>query len=103
MANWSGLRALLTDVDDTMTIGWADLDTLVGGLPRSAYDHAAFWKGDRSGWPDFTTANVQIGRSVTFVRRTGVVARSVRRPPAPSTTTRTPADVDLVLVGCVKR
>jgi hypothetical protein len=103
MANWSGLRVLLADVDDTMTIGWADLDALVGGLPRSAYDHPAFWKGDRSGWPGFTTADVRVGRSVTFVRRTGVVAKTVRRPPAPSRTTRTPADVDVVLLGCVKR
>jgi hypothetical protein len=103
MANWSGLRALLTDVDDTMTIGWADLETLVGGLPRSAYDHAAFWKGDRSGWPGFGTSDVQVGRSVTFVRRTGVVARPHCQPHAVSRTTRRSVDIDVVLVGCVKR
>jgi hypothetical protein len=103
MANWAGLRMLLADVDETMTIEWADLDTLVGGLPRSAYDHAAFWKGHRSGWPGFTTTDVRVGRSVTFVRRAGGVPRSVRRPPAPLRTTRTPSDVDVVLIGCVKR
>jgi hypothetical protein len=43
MANWSGLRTLLADVDETVTIGWDELDALVGGLPRSAYDYSAFW------------------------------------------------------------
>lgn len=61
MADWSPLRSLLADVDDQCTMSWPDLDRLVGGLPRSAYDHSAFWKGDRRGWPGFTTTGVQVG------------------------------------------
>lgn len=105
MANWSPLRDKLASVDDRIEVAWADLDALVGGLPRSAYDHQAFWSGDRSGWPGFTTTDVRVGRSVTFVRRNGPRAR----PPAvasraePVAATRASQAVDLVLVGCAKR
>ncbi len=53
VADWSPLRALLADVDTSVTLAWDELDGLVGGLPRSAYVHSAFWKGDRTGWPGF--------------------------------------------------
>jgi hypothetical protein len=49
MANWSRLREALASIDDRVTYAWGELDELVGGLPRSAYEHSAFWKGDRSG------------------------------------------------------
>lgn len=103
MADWSPLRRLLTDVDGEMTVAWPDLDHLVGGLPRSAYDHAAFWTGDRTGWPGFTATNVRVGVSVTFVRRADLHAGSRQRSAMPTHLTEdahSPADV--VLVGCVK-
>jgi hypothetical protein len=102
MADWSPLRDLLADVDDQLTVTWADLDRLVGGLPRSAYDHAAFWKGIRSGWPGFTTTRVEVGVSVTFVRREAPTARP--QPPAAQREIqpRLAQSPDVVLVGCVK-
>ena len=90
-----------------MTVTWAELDALVGGLPASAYDHAAFWKGDRSGWPGFTTVDVRVGRSVTFVRRSrraltaGDQAESRRSKRGP--VQAVDSSVDVVLVGCAKR
>ena len=105
VANWSPLRDKLASVDDRIQIAWADLDGLVGGLPRSAYDHQAFWSGDRSGWPGFTTTDVRVGRSVTFVRRGGQRAggTAVVSREAPVTPTHAAQPVDLVLVGCAKQ
>lgn len=84
MANLTPLRVALTAVEDPVTLSWADFDSLVGGLPRSAYAHSAFWKGARSGWPGFTTVNVRIGDEVTFVRegtaRPVPLARSSTHP-----------------------
>ncbi len=68
VANWTPLRVALSAVENSVTFSWADLDSLVGGLPRSAHAHSAFWKGARSGWPGFTAVNVRIGDEVTFVR-----------------------------------
>jgi hypothetical protein len=103
MADWSPLRKLLADVEDRLTMSWSDLDRLVGGLPRSAYDHPAFWKGDRSGWPGFTTIDVRVGEAVTFVplgdRQTNALRRSVEVASSHGATAD-PADV--VLIGCVK-
>ena len=103
MADWSLLRQMLAEVDDRLTVRWDDLDQLVGGLPRSAYEHAAYWKGDRSGWPGFTTTDVQVGASVTFVRRDArsAVARRASATPA-QRPDDTPGSPDGVLVGCVK-
>lgn len=106
MADWSPLRAALTSVPDRVTYSWAELEALVGSLPRSAYDHDAYWKGDRTGWPGFTTTDVRVGRSVTFVRRGGE-ARTPRSRPVPVAAAAVPrralsAAPDLVLVGCVK-
>ncbi|MBK8462845.1 MAG: hypothetical protein IPL36_07400 [Nigerium sp.] len=87
-----------------MTFTWAELDEMVGGLPPSAYKHAAFWKGARSGWPGFTTTTVGVGHSVTFVRS----GPSGERVPPPSPTpqvTSAPAQTrpaDIILVSCVK-
>ena len=91
---------MLADVDGSVTVAWDDLDRLVGGLPKSAYVHNAFWKGDRSGWPGFTTTAVKVGESVTFVRRGTGLATSV--PPSPNCTSAA-EEPDVVLVGCVKK
>ena len=102
VADWSPLRRLLADVDESVTLAWDELDALVGGLPRSAHDHSAFWKGERSGWPGFTTSPVKVGESVTFVRRT---AAPMTEKPAPAAVAVTPtrAKPGLILVGCVKK
>lgn len=102
MANWSPLRALLADVDTPVTLAWDELDGLVGGLPRSAYVHNAFWKGDRSGWPGFRTTAVKVGESVTFVRGGAMPVAERQAAPTPMTRSAAPAP-DLVLVGCVKK
>lgn len=104
MANWRPLRDALAPVVDRMTFDWSDLDVLVGGLPPSAHNHSAFWKGDRSGWPGFTTAEVRVGTSVTFVRRSpSSASTSSRIASGAPARVRTPGPADLVLVGCVKR
>ena len=103
MAKWSPLREALASVDDRVTYTWGELDELVGGLPRSAYDYAAFWKGDRSGWPGFTTVDVRVGDSVTFVRRSGGQAVSPGMSPTLRSVPSTSDSADLVLVGCVKQ
>lgn len=103
MADWSPLRQRLASVDHRLTIDWSDLDHLVGGLPRSAYDHAAFWKGARSGWPGFTTTDVRVGEAVTFLRRGD---RQETPRPRRGFEERAPLGAsevaDVVLVGCVK-
>ena len=99
MADWSPLRAVLSEIDVQATFDWSELDALVGGLPRSAYDYSAFWKGNRSGWPGFTTADVEIGKSVTFVRRPLTVRTPRRLSTSNHDEMRAP---DLVLLGCVK-
>lgn len=105
MANWTPLRDLLASVDDRVTVSWPEIEHLVGGLPRSAYVHAAFWKGDRSQWPGFTTLDVDIGHSVTFVRRSkdSAPARQQEAKPAARRQPGGAGPPGIVLVGCVKQ
>lgn len=104
MANWFPLRERLREVEDRYTFAWDELDSLVGGLPRSAYEHSAFWRGMRTGWPGFTTTSVVLGDEVTFVRRSNETATTADGEPGavmapPLTSARRP---DIVLVSCVK-
>jgi hypothetical protein len=101
MADWSPLRTMLAAVDTSVTLTWKDLDRLVGGLPRSACEHNAFWKGERSGWPGFRTSAVKVGESVTFAR-VGAPQGTARLTPVTPVLPRAGA-ADLVLVGCVKQ
>ncbi len=84
MADWTPLRNALASVEDRVTYTWAELEEMIGGLPRSAYVYDAFWRGDRSRWRGFTAVDVKFHESVTFVRRVSGAAGIV------------------VLVGCVK-
>lgn len=103
MADWRPLRAALRDIETSLTVEWGALDALVGGLPRSAYVHSAFWKGDRSGWPGFTTTAVRVGESVTFVRGGRQPLRESAPRPTPSAVRSADPAPDILLIGCVKK
>lgn len=103
MADWSPLRPLLAPVTNTVTLSWDELDALVGGLPPSAYNHAAFWNGARSGWPGFSTVDVRVGESVTFVRSGAPPAPTRRSLPRPVAGPSNSIPSDVILIGCVKR
>lgn len=100
MANWNALRSRLAAVEDRLSLSWAELDDLVGGLPPSAGEYREFWSGDRSMWKGFRTTDVRINHQVTFVRRMGAV-QGVHDQPLQFV--REPVDgSDLILIGCVK-
>lgn len=103
MADWSPLRTSLRGVEVQHTFSWTELDSMVGGLPPSAYVHSAFWKGTRTGWPGFTTIDVRIGRSVTFVRSGSAVEGAQPLDAHVDEAGAPPGVADVVLVGCVKR
>lgn len=112
MADWGPLREALAHVQESRTLAWSELDALVGGLPRSAYDHPAFWSGDRSQWRGFRTTDAKVGRSVTFVRHSGAPSSKPRpagaTPPVPAAAPTPPQATaegpgpNLLLVTCVK-
>jgi hypothetical protein len=70
----------------TVTVSWAELDAIVGGLPRSATDHyPQWWHGDRPNtraWraAGFELDRIDVGRSVTFRRITSPVAAHAPHP-----------------------
>jgi len=99
MADWQQLRLRLAIVEDRVSLSWAELDDLVGGLPPSAHKFPTFWAGNRAQWLGFRTTNVRVGEQVTFVRR-AVSPQSA----APRLAPRGPVAgrPDLVLIGCVK-
>lgn len=104
VAEWTRLRIVLAEVEHSATFTWAELDALVDGLPRSAYNHAAFWRGARSGWPGFSTADVRVGESVTFVRRGAALPSPARGSlPRPVAGRDDSTQPDVILIGCVKR
>jgi hypothetical protein len=107
MAKWDGLRKRPAPVEDRLTVSWQDLEEITGGLPTSAYDHPAYWKGKRSGWPGFSTNDVRVGHSVTFIRRSSNPRpRSSQQTPssdaAASRKATTPL-ADVVLVACARQ
>lgn len=74
-ADWARLTSWLREQPaDEVTISWAELDAVVGGLPASATDHyPQWWHGDRPNtraWrrAGFDLQRVNLGRSVAFVR-----------------------------------
>jgi hypothetical protein len=99
MADWRQLRLRLAIVEDRVSLSWAELDDLVGGLPPSAHKYPAYWAGDRSQWPGFRATNVCLGEQVTFVRR-ALGPRSA--PPDLAPYGPVTGHADLVLIGCVK-
>lgn len=103
MADWSSLRAVLGDVVSERTFDWQELDRMVGGLPRSAFAHNAFWKGSRSAWAGFTTTDVRVGHSVTFVRRSSMPPVATRALSETNFDAVGGTGANIVLVGCVKK
>ncbi|GAA3539044.1 hypothetical protein GCM10022263_28230 [Nocardioides daeguensis] len=102
VADWTPLRTILAQVEHSATFTWAELEALVHGLPHSAYAHSAFWKGARTGWRGFSTTDVRVGESVTFVR-TGAPPRKPAPRSSPSAQADRSSPGDVVLIGCAKR
>jgi hypothetical protein len=100
MAAWSRLRSRLANVEGQLTLSWAELDTLVGGLPPSAHQHRAFWAGDRSMWKGFRATHVAINHEVTFVRH--LAPKPTDRDKGVGVLGKPEGAADLVLIGCVK-
>lgn len=98
--NWNAVRSWLSTVEGPVSLTWAELDDLVGGLPPSAHKYSVFWSGDRPQWHGFRTTDVRLGERVTFVRHTeGAKART---PMTIAPQDRGEVATDLVLIGCVK-
>src|SRR5680860_82227 len=108
MADWSKLSTALRSAGDVKRFTWAELDSLVGGLPASATNHRAWWSGDRphvNAWRSagYATTELTLGREVTFIRSGIRVAASTESAAVGATR----ADLDtepasLLLVACVK-
>lgn len=82
-ADWSRLTSYLSQAEGDVVLSWAELDAIVGGIPRSAIDHyRQWWHGDRPNtraWREAAYEPTQIrpGVSVQFQRH-----RSRTAPPA---------------------
>lgn len=111
-ANWSALTMYLRGKDDTVTLTWRELNDIVGGMPQSSINHAAWWGGDRPhtrAWTSagFIVAAKQPGVSVTFTRA-GISKQPLRPLPAePSADTEKPVAATsqagrLLLIACGK-
>lgn len=73
-ARWRLLTDYLLGADTQVLLPWAEFDSIVRGLPRSAIDHyPGWWQGDRPNtraWraAGYRAAQVDPGVAVTFVR-----------------------------------
>lgn len=76
--------------EQSVTVSWDELNTIVGGLPPSATDHyPQWWHGDRTNtraWraAGFELARVDLGRSVTFRRTTSPTSQAPPQRPIAS-------------------
>ena len=119
MANWQRLTDYLIKQGDRVTLTWQELGAIVGGLPPSATNHAAWWSGDRPqtrAWKKagYTLERFAVGDRVWFVADHSESAPQVRAPSEstiqesatqtlpPSIAASTRSSVDLLLVTCVK-
>lgn len=87
-ADWSRLTEWLTrQTGPSVTVSWADLNRLVGGLPASATSHyPQWWHGDRPNTRAWRAAGyeldqVEVGRWVTFHRVAASSMAQARRTP----------------------
>jgi hypothetical protein len=111
-ADWSALTSYLASrSQDRIVLTWAELAAIVGEIPASAVNHAAWWGGDRPHTRAWRAAGFEVeskrpGESVTL-RRTSNAPRQSSEPephPAVLPTVRSAASgqPDLLLVSCVK-
>lgn len=111
--SWGRLMDYLNGAEDVVEVSWADLDEMVGGLPRSATDQRVWWSGDRPhvrAWraAGFEVTDVEPGRKVTFTRGSGQRNRVPKaavqpKPVAKVHPVTSPSDApDVLLVSCVK-
>ena len=112
-ADWSALTSYLRGKPETVTVSWRELEDVVGGMPASAIDHAAWWGGDRPHTRAWKAAGFEVlrktpGVSVTF-RRVGAtpprpaVLPQARRPQSEQQVRSAPSSGRVVLVACAKR
>ncbi len=102
---------LLASHAATVTLSWAELDQLVGGLPPSAVNHfPQWWHGDRPNtraWrrAGYRLERVRPGHSVTFRREADPTPASAPAGPgrsgAPSSRPLTRVDSSLDVLGRV--
>jgi len=104
-ADWKALETYLRRSGlARVTMSWAELEAIVGGMPASSLNHAAWWTGDRTHTSAWRQAGYEVdgrrpGIDVTFARH------DVAYEPAPTrevAVQATPGD-RLLLVTCVKK
>ncbi len=116
MAKWNSLTYFLNGVPKEVTLTWAELDEIVGGMPNSAVKFPEWWSGDRPNtraWESagFIFTNLQRGSQVTFVRQS--LRSATPHPGSQNVPTRSIPEVvaqhekelvtpDIVLISCVE-
>ncbi len=111
-ADWSALTSYLRGQPETVTVSWRELEDVVGGMPASAIDYAAWWGGDRPHTRAWKAAGYEVlrrspGASVTFRRVSAARARpsvlpSAHRPEPEELVRTAPSNGRVVLVSCAK-
>jgi hypothetical protein len=110
-ADWSALTSFLRGKRDQLTLSWQELEDVVGGMPASSIDHAAWWGGDRPQTRAWSAAGYEVasrrpGVSVTF-RRVGapldsISAREQERGRQSRSASYTEVKRRVLLVSCGK-
>lgn len=72
MTDWALLAAHLRSCNGPVTLSWAELDQIVGGVPATAAKHRPWWSGNRPhvrSWRSagYTIDGLRMGDEVTFV------------------------------------
>ena len=66
-ADWSLLRHYLQrQPGERVELSWQELANLVGGMPTSAIEHAAWWSGDRPHSPRRSTRTTRLRRGIAL-------------------------------------
>jgi hypothetical protein len=107
-ADWSRLAAYLRRQPDQVTLSWRHLEELVGGVPASALDHAAWWGGDRPHTRAWRSAGFEVvdrrpGVSITFARGDGHRPDSVEKAASLPEADKTVDGAEVILVSCSKQ
>lgn len=87
-AQWQLLTDHLQGAGARVVLTWAELDSIVGGLPPSAVDHYPhWWRGDRPNtraWhgAGYEAVDIDLGVTVTFVRTGAQSSEAMTRRPS---------------------